>query len=80
MSMLSVRLFGSLDHSYPIVEVYNDDELIFEVITSDDGGSVEVVSSGAVQQLESSAIERLMALVLPQWRAALQARDAARAR
>lgn len=80
MSAFSLREFGSLDHEYPIIEVYDAEELVWEIVTSDGADSIEVISSHPERLVEGATIEHLMKLVLPQWRAALQARDAARGR
>ena len=78
MRQFAVRVFGSVDHASPIIEIYDGEELIFEIVTSDDATSVDVLRNETIRPMENDAIAPLLTLVLPEWRAASIHRDEAR--
>lgn len=80
MTDISISEFGSLRHDYPIIEVYVDGELAFEIITNKERSLVQVLESQPAIALDSAGIGRLLELLLPAWQELLNKRDIARDR
>lgn len=79
--MVDVTLleFGSLDHEYPVMEVYFDGELAYEIVTHEGGSSVEILASyDGNAMLSGATFEAAIRLILPHWRDAMKQRDIAR--
>jgi hypothetical protein len=80
MTSISIREFGSLDHDYPVLEVFVGEALAFEIITNKDRSSVQVLESEHNIALHGTEIVRLLEKVLPAWHESLNKRDIARGR
>lgn len=77
---ISIGVVGSIDHDYPIIEVYIDDELCMEIVTSYNDFSVEALVGDATQQIDIARLAAIMERLLPIWRRELIQRDQARNR
>lgn len=79
MKKVAIQEFGSLDHDYPVLEVYLDDKLVLEIITRPDGKTVEALASEENVTLEGADLEKALSLLLPAWKQAVEARNRNRA-
>lgn len=78
MNRCATRLFGSLDHEFPVIEIYLDDEIALEIVTTTDGSDVEVLSHQLDRRMTLEEVKSLLELVLPEWKKAVAQRAKAR--
>ena len=68
MTAFGMRTFYSLEHDYPIIELYGDDVLIAEIVTTAPG-SVEVVPNSALANNKVSIydLSNILGKVMTTW-------------
>jgi len=63
-----------------VIEIYFDDVLAYEIVTSPDSRTVQVLPSSGSENTDGNNVIPLLEMVLPMWRHALMERDLARGR